>query len=150
MAKIENQKITPYLWFDNQAKEAAAFYCSLFQNSRITSSSDMIVEFQLDGLQFIALNGGPKFKFTEAISLFVLCEDQEEVDELWNALTSDGGEEGRCSWCKDKYGLSWQIVPKRFMDMMRTGTPEQVKSVMEVMMPMNKMIIAEFEKAFKI
>ena len=149
MKIVESQKITPYFWFDDQAKEAAAFYCNLFKDSKITSSSDMIVEFQLDGLSFIALNGGPKYKFTEAVSLFVLCEDQEEVDKLWDAFISEGGEEGRCGWCKDKYGLSWQIVPKRFMEMMKTGTPEQVKRVMEVMMPMNKMIVSEFEKAFK-
>jgi predicted 3-demethylubiquinone-9 3-methyltransferase (glyoxalase superfamily) len=142
------QKITPYLWFDNQAGEAASFYCSLFNNSKITSDGEVIVEFELDGINFIALNGGPQFKFNEAISFYVLCEDQEEIDHLWNALIADGGSEGRCSWCKDRFGVSWQIVPKRFVEMMKTGTPEQTQKVMAAMMNMNKMIIADFEKAF--
>jgi predicted 3-demethylubiquinone-9 3-methyltransferase (glyoxalase superfamily) len=145
MSKL--QKITPYLWFDHQASEAAEFYCSLFPNSRIISVSDMIVEFELAGLQFIGLNGGPKYKFTEAVSFLVLCEDQNEVDHFWNALTADG-EESSCGWCKDKFGLSWQIVPQRFMEMMKAGTPAQMQRVMEVMMPMQKMIVADFEKAF--
>ena len=142
------QKITPYLWFDNQAKEASEFYCSIFDNSEITSDGGMVVEFVLDGTNFIALNGGPQFKFNEAVSFFVLCDDQEEIDRLWNQLTSDGGSEGRCSWCKDKYGVSWQIVPKRFIEMMRTGTPEQTQILIGAMMNMNKMIIEDFEKAF--
>ena len=148
MSKILTQKIKPYLWFDHQAEEAAKFYCSLFTNAKIISSSAMIVEFEIEGIRLIALNGGPKYQFTEAISLFVLCEDQAEVDHLWDSLTKDGGQESRCGWCKDKFGLSWQIVPKRFMEMMETGTPEQAQKVMEVMMPMNKMIVAEFEQAF--
>lgn len=149
MAKISTQKIKPYLWYDNQAGEAAEFYCSLFNNSRIISRSKMIVEFELEGLRFIALNGGPQFTFNEAISLFVLCEDQEEVDHFWDKLTADGGEEGRCGWCKDKFGLSWQIVPARFMEMMESGQPEKTQKVMEAMMSMKKMIVADFEKAFR-
>lgn len=148
MAEISFQKIKPYLWFDQQAQEAATFYCALFQNGRIISSAPMMVEFELEGLRFLALNGGPMFKFTEAISLFVLCEDQAEVDHFWNGLTADGGAESRCGWCKDKFGLSWQIVPKRFMEMMETGTPEQTQSVMDAMMPMHKMIVSDFEAAF--
>ena len=148
MSKISTQKITPYLWYDNQAKEAATFYCSLFENSQIISDSDLIVEFELDGMRLVGLNGGPQFKFTEAVSLLVLCEDQDEVDYFWNAFTQNGGKESRCGWCKDKYGFSWQIVPKRFMEMMKTGTPDQVKRVMNVLMPMNKLIVEEFEKAF--
>ena len=148
MSKISTQKITPYLWYDNQAKEAATFYCSLFENSQIISDSDLIVEFELDGMRLVGLNGGPQFKFTEAVSLLVLCEDQDEVDYFWNAFTQNGGKESRCGWCKDKYGFSWQIVPKRFMEMMKTGTPDQVKRVMSVLMPMNKLIVEEFEKAF--
>ena len=148
MPEILPQKITPYLWFDSQAQEAAEFYCSLFENSKITSQSQMIVEFELAGMNFIALNGGPKYHFSEAVSLFIRCEDQAEVDRLWDALTSNGGEEGMCSWCKDKYGLSWQIVPQRFMEMMDTGSPEQVQRVMEVMMKMKKMVVADFEEAF--
>jgi predicted 3-demethylubiquinone-9 3-methyltransferase (glyoxalase superfamily) len=148
MATIKKQKITPFLWYDNQAKEAAEFYCSLFKNSRVLSVSDMIVEFELDGLNFIALNGGPKFKFNESVSFFVLCKDQEEIDHFWNNLIKDGGTESQCGWCKDKFGLSWQIVPERFMEMMATGTTEQTKKVIDVMMPMKKMIIEDFEKAF--
>jgi predicted 3-demethylubiquinone-9 3-methyltransferase (glyoxalase superfamily) len=142
------QKITPYLWFENQAKEAAEFYCSIFDNSEITSDGGMIVDFTLNGTNFIALNGGPQFKFNEAISFYVLCDNQDEIDRLWSKLTSDGGNEGRCSWCKDKFGLSWQIVPKRFIEMMKTGTPEQNQRVMGAMMNMSKMIIEDFEKAF--
>lgn len=146
MSKI--QRITPYLWFDNQAKEAAEFYCSIFKNSKINSASEMIVEFELDGMHFIALNGGPRHQFTEAISFVVHCDDQDEVDYFWNAFVSNGGREDMCSWCKDKYGLSWQIIPVRFMEMMRTGNPNQVKRVVDAMMSMRKMIVADFEKAF--
>jgi predicted 3-demethylubiquinone-9 3-methyltransferase (glyoxalase superfamily) len=142
------QKITPYLWFENQAQEAAAFYCSIFKNSKIHSSNPSIVEFELDGCAFIALNGGPQFQFNEAVSFYVLCEDQAEVDYLWTSLTGNGGEEGNCSWCKDRFGLSWQIVPKRFIEMMKTGRPEQTKAVLTAMMKMQKMIIADFEQAF--
>ncbi len=144
------QKITPYLWFDSQAKEAATYYCSLFKDSKITSSSDLIVEFELEGMHFIGLNGGPRHKFTEAISFFILCDDQDEVDFFWNHFVNDGGREDSCGWCKDKFGLSWQIVPKRFLEMMKTGNPNQVKKVFDVMMPMRKMIVADFEKAFNI
>lgn len=143
------QKITPYLWFNNQAKEAAEFYCSIFDNSKVTSDSGTIVEFELDGTNFIALNGGPQFKFNEAVSFYVLCDDQEEIERLWHTLTSNGGSEGNCSWCKDKYGVSWQIVPKAFIDMMKTGTQEQTQRVIGAMMKMRKMIIKDFEEAFK-
>ena len=142
------QKITPYLWFDNQAEEAANFYCSLFKNSNIISSSKVIVEFELEEMNFIALNGGPQYQFNEAISFYVLCDNQEEIDRLWNQLIADGGSEGRCSWCKDKFGVSWQIVPKRFVEMMKTGTTKQTQKVISAMMKMNKMIIEDFEKAF--
>jgi predicted 3-demethylubiquinone-9 3-methyltransferase (glyoxalase superfamily) len=143
------QKITPYLWFNNQAEEAAKFYCSIFDNSKINSVGGLVVDFELDGTNFIALNGGPQYQFNEAVSFYVLCENQEEVDRLWNKLTSDGGSEGRCSWCKDKYGVSWQVVPERFIEMIKTGTPEQSQRVMSAMMKMNKMIIEDFEAAFK-
>ncbi len=142
------QKITPYLWFNDEASEAANFYCSLFDNSKIISESSLIVEFELDGLKFMALNGGSKYQFNEAISFFVLCENQEEIDRLWNQLISNGGKESKCSWCKDKYGLSWQIVPIQFMEMMKTGNKEQVQRLMGAMLKMNKMIIKDFEKAF--
>src|SRR6266568_2030973 len=117
------QKITPFLWFDNQAEEAANFYVSIFKNSKILTvrrygdsgpgpkGSVMTLTFEIEGQQFYALNGGPVFHFTEAISLFVNCETQQEVDELWKKLTSGGGQESQCGWLKDKYGLSWQIIP---------------------------------------
>jgi predicted 3-demethylubiquinone-9 3-methyltransferase (glyoxalase superfamily) len=143
------QKITPYFWFDSGANKAAEFYCSIFDNSEITSDGGAVIEFILDGTNFIALNGGPQYKFNEAISFYVLCNDQEEIDRLWNQLTSDGGSEGRCSWCNDKFGVSWQIVPKRFIEMMRKGLPDQKQRVMGAMMGMNKMIITELEKAFE-
>lgn len=142
------QKITPYLWFDNKAQEAAEFYCSIFDHSKVISDGGMIVEFELAGTRFIALNGGPEFKFSEAISFYVLCEDQEEVDRLWDQLIADGGSEGQCAWCKDKYGVSWQIVPKRFQEMMTEGTPEQMERVFGAMMKMRKMIIDDFENAY--
>ncbi len=143
------QKITPYLWFNNQAEEAAKFYCSVFDNSEIISGGGAVVDFELEGINFIALNGGSQYQFNEAVSFYVLCENQEEVDRLWNKLTSDGGSEGRCSWCKDKFGVSWQIVPERFIEMMKTGTPEQSQRVMSAMMKMNKMIVDDLEAAFK-
>jgi predicted 3-demethylubiquinone-9 3-methyltransferase (glyoxalase superfamily) len=146
---MKSQKITPYLWFNNQAKEAAEFYCSIFENSKITSDSGMLIEFELDGTNFIALNGGPQYEFNEAVSFYILCDDQKEVDRLWKSLTTNGGSEGNCSWCKDKYGVSWQIVPKRFIEMMKTGTPEQTQRVIGAMMKMKKMIIEDFERAFK-
>ncbi len=142
------QKITPFLWFNNQAKEAAEFYCSLFKNSKILSASNLVVEFELDGMKISALNGGPQFKFTEAVSFLIHCDGQEEVDYFWNNLTADGGKESQCGWCKDKYGLSWQIVPQQFMNMMKSGNPEKSQKVMTAMLKMKKFIIADLESAF--
>lgn len=142
------QKITPYLWFDDQAQEAARFYCSLFEDAQILSDRGMLVEFELAGMRFIALNGGPQFQFNEAVSFYVRCADQAEVDRLWDRLTAEGGREGQCSWCQDKYGLSWQIVPSRFVEMMETGSPAQQQRVMAAMLKMKKMVVAEFEQAF--
>ena len=142
------QKITPYLWFDHQAEEAALFYCSIFKNAKVISSSPMIVEFELDGLKFIGLNGGPRYKFSEATSFFVSCANQDEVDYYWKKLISNGGEEGPCGWLKDKYGLSWQVVPLRFTEMMNSGDAEKVKKVLDVMKDMKKMIIADFERVY--
>jgi len=153
------QKITPCLWFDTEGEEAAQFYTAIFPNSRIVEvtrygsagpraeGSVMTVNFELDGQQFIALNGGPDFKFNEAISLEVTCESQEEVDSLWNALTADGGEEGPCGWLKDKYGLSWQIVPKVLMELISDPDQEKGQRVMAAMLQMKKIEIAELEKA---
>jgi predicted 3-demethylubiquinone-9 3-methyltransferase (glyoxalase superfamily) len=145
--KVNSHKIMPYLWYDKHAEEAARFYCSLFDHSEIISTSSMIVEFQLEGVRFIALNGGPKYKFTEATSFLVLCDDQEEVDHFWNRLTAEGGEEGKCGWCKDRFGLSWQIVPKRFMELSQSGSSTQIQGMMNAMMKMNKMVVHELEAA---
>jgi predicted 3-demethylubiquinone-9 3-methyltransferase (glyoxalase superfamily) len=153
------QKIVTHMWFDNQAEDAVNFYTSLFNNSKITNvmrygdagpgpaGSVMALNFELDGQEYIALNGGPQFKFNEAISLFVRCETQEEIDRLWNALCSDGGEPGPCGWLKDKYGLSWQIVPKSLLDLL--GNPDQAKAqrAMKAMLQMGKLDIQALEDA---
>lgn len=139
------QKITPHLWFDNQAEEAANFYISLFKNSHIVSvnragEAVMSLTFHLDGQDVMALNGGPHFKFNEAISLFVNCEDQAEVDRLWNALT-EGGEESQCGWLKDKYGLSWQIVPSVLGELLGNPDPVKAQNAMKAMLQMKKLDI---------
>jgi predicted 3-demethylubiquinone-9 3-methyltransferase (glyoxalase superfamily) len=135
------QKITPFLWFDNQAEGAVNFYTSIFKNSKILkttrygetgpgpSGSDMTVEFELDGQRFIALNGGPQFKFTEAVSFVVNCESQKEVDDFWEKL-SEGGRKIECGWLKDKYGLSWQVVPTILGELMNSGSPDKSQRVM--------------------
>lgn len=152
------QKITPFLWFDNNAEEAANFYVSLFKNSTILSVTKysemgpkpkgtvMTVVFQLDGQQFIALNGGPEFKFTEAISFSVNCDTQQEIDELWDKL-SKGGEKSRCGWLKDKYGLSWQIVPSILGNLMKDA--KKSKNVMEAIMQMDKLDIKTLQQAYE-
>ena len=154
------QKITPFLWFDNQAEEAANFYVSIFKNSKILTVtrygeagpgpkvSAMTVVFQLDGEEFIALNGGPQFKFTEAISFVVNCENQWEVDEFWEKL-SEGGEESMCGWLKDKYGLSWQIVPTILGKLMSDPDPQKSKRVMEAMLKMRKIVIDDLKLAYE-
>jgi predicted 3-demethylubiquinone-9 3-methyltransferase (glyoxalase superfamily) len=154
------QKITPFLWFDTQAEEAANFYTSIFKNSKITNvarygeagpgpaGSVMTVSFELEGQAFTALNGGPEFNFTEAVSFFVNCADQGEVDELWQKLT-EGGEEGPCGWLKDKYGLSWQIVPVALMEMMGDPDPEKAKRVTEAMLQMKKIDVPTLERAYE-
>jgi len=153
------QKITTFLWFDNNAEEAVNFYVSVFKNSRIlettryTSAGSgpegtvMTIAFELDGQQFTALNGGPQFKFTEAISLVVNCQSQEEVDYFWNKLTEDGGEQGRCGWLKDKYGLSWQIVPDVLMKLLKETDDSKVAPVVKALMQMKKLDIKKLEEA---
>jgi predicted 3-demethylubiquinone-9 3-methyltransferase (glyoxalase superfamily) len=152
------QKITTFLWFDGKAEEAANHYVSIFKNSRILNvtrhgeagpgpkGSAMTVNFQLEGQEFIALNGGPEFKFTEAISLLVSCDTQKEVDELWAKLTA-GGEESQCGWLKDKFGLSWQIIPTALFKLMGEKDPRRSKRVMEAMLKMKKIDIAELGRA---
>ena len=154
------QKITPFLWFDGKAEEAMNFYTSIFKNSkigRITRYGDagpgpkgavMSATFQLDRQEFMALNGGPQFKFTEAISFFVNCETQEEVDELWEKLSA-GGQKSRCGWLKDKYGLSWQIIPSALGKMLGDKDPEKSQRVMKAMLQMDKIDIKGLEQAYK-
>jgi predicted 3-demethylubiquinone-9 3-methyltransferase (glyoxalase superfamily) len=152
-------KINPFLWFDHQAEEAAELYVSIFPNSRVVSvarygdagpgpkGTAMTVAFELDGREFIALNGGPHLKFTEAVSFSVDCKTQEEVDRYWQKL-SDGGEESRCGWLKDRYGLSWQIVPTALGEMLTDPDPARSKRVMEAMLRMRKIDIAALKKAY--
>ena len=154
------QKIRPFLWFDNQAEEAAHFYVSIFKNSKIGNISRygeggpgkkgtaMSVTFQLDGEEFMALNGGPLFKFTEAISFFVNCETQQEVDELWEKLSA-GGEKSRCGWLKDKYGLSWQIIPTILGKMLQDKVSGNSKKVWEAMLQMDKIDITSLQRAYQ-
>ncbi len=153
-------KITPFLWFDHEAEEAAKFYVSVFKNSRITSlsrygegapmpkGSIMTVAFELDGREFIALNGGPLFKFTEAISLSVACSTQEEVDDYWQKLT-EGGQEVQCGWLKDKYGLSWQVTPTILGKLLADPDPQKSKRVMQAMLKMKKIVIADLQRAYE-
>ena len=148
---MAKQKITTFLWFDDDAEEAMRFYVSIFRNSKIidvTRNGDKVMAgtFELEGQRFIALNGGPQFKFTEAISLQVLCKKQKEVDELWRKLSA-GGEEGPCGWLKDKFGLSWQIVPSVLPRLLEGDDPERVKRVMEAMFQMKKLDIARLKQA---
>ena len=146
-------KITPFLWFDTQAEEAMNFYVSVFKNSKVHNVSRgpdgkaFTVSFELNGQEFMGLNAGPQFKFNEAVSFFVNCKDQAEVDYYWEKLTADGGEESMCGWLKDKYGLSWQIIPKALGELM--GDPDPVKSqrVMQAMLQMQKIIVADLERA---
>jgi len=155
------QKIATFLWFDKEAKDAAEFYVSLFKNSRVTNVSHypegspetpgsvMTVNFELDSQEYIALNAGPMFKFTEAISLFVNCDDQAEVDRLWSALTNNGGEESQCGWLKDRWGLSWQIIPTKMMSYVGGSDPEGSKRAMQAMLQMRKIDLATIESAYK-
>ena len=148
------KKITPFLWFNDKAEEAMNFYVSIFKNSRILSVSPgpngtvFTATFQLDGQEFMALNGGPLFPFMEAISFFVNCETQQEVDDLWEKL-SEGGEEGRCGWLKDKYGLSWQIIPSALGELMNDKDARKAKRVMEAMLQMGKIDIKKLKQAYE-
>ncbi len=153
------QKITPFLWFDGKAEEAMNFYVSIFKNSRVVrvtrygesgpgpKGTVMSATFQLEGQDFFALNGGPQFQFTPAISLFVSCETQQEVDELWEKL-SEGGEKERCGWLKDRYGLSWQVIPSVLGKMLQDKDPEKSKRVMKAMMQMEKIDLNGLQKAY--
>ena len=152
------QKIKPFLWFDKEAEDAAKFYCSIFKNSKMLdvqrypegapapAGSVMIASFELEGIQFVGLNAGPAFKFTEAISFAVTTENQEETDYLWNKLTADGGKESDCGWLKDKFGLSWQITPRQLIELLSRSDKQKAARVMASMMTMKKINIAELER----
>ena len=153
------QRISPCLWFDTQAEEAAEFYAGIFKNSKIKSVTHygeagpmpagtvMVVTFELDGVEVIALNGGPIYKFSEAVSLSISCRTQAEVDHYWSALTK-GGEEGPCGWLKDKYGLSWQVVPLEFSELMGSSDARRVKQMTAAMMTMKKLDLAKLKAAY--
>jgi predicted 3-demethylubiquinone-9 3-methyltransferase (glyoxalase superfamily) len=162
---LAKQTLVPCLWFDTQAEDAARLYCSVFPNSKVTSvsrfpdagqdvhgkpaGSVMLVAFELDGHPFTALNGGPQFKHSEAVSFQIMCETQSEVDRYWDMLTAGGGQEGPCGWLKDKFGLSWQVVPACIPRMMSDPDPEKPKRVMNAFMQMKKLDIPALEKAFR-
>jgi predicted 3-demethylubiquinone-9 3-methyltransferase (glyoxalase superfamily) len=159
------QKITPFLWFDNNAEEAVNFYVSIFKNSKVgkvtryneasskaagrPEGSVMTMEFQLEGQNFVAINAGPHFKFTEAISFVVDCGSQEEVDYFWEKLTADGGQESQCGWLKDKYGLSWQITPRVLIEMIGDKDPQKSQRVMQAMLQMKKIDIPTLKQAYE-
>ena len=160
------QKITPFLWFDDRAEEAAKFYTSVFKNSKVgrilrydeetakvsqsgrPAGSVLTIEFEIEGQKFVALNGGPEFKFNESISFVVNCETQEEVDHYWEKLTADGGEESACGWLKDKFGVSWQITPTVLIEMLQDKDPEKSERVMNAMLQMQKIDIKTLRKAY--
>jgi predicted 3-demethylubiquinone-9 3-methyltransferase (glyoxalase superfamily) len=153
------QKITPNLWFDTEAEAAAEFYVSVFKNGRIVNKSHytenspreagmvMTVEWEIDGQRFVGINGGPQFTFDEAVSFQITCEDQDEVDYYWERLTADGGEEGRCGWCKDRFGVSWQVVPKGMEAVFGDPDPEKAQRGMQAMLKMRKLDIGELRAA---
>ena len=158
------QKITPFLWFDDQAEEAVNFYTSLFKNSNIGRifryteeaaektgrpvGSVLTIEFEIEGQKFVALNGGPLFKFNESVSFVVNCETQEEVDYFWDKLTAEGGQESACGWLKDKFGLSWQVTPTVLIDMLHDKDPEKTERVMKAMLQMQKIEIPKLKAAY--
>jgi predicted 3-demethylubiquinone-9 3-methyltransferase (glyoxalase superfamily) len=161
------QKITPFLWFDNQAEEAANFYASIFKDSKVgrilrydeetakvsqsgmPAGSVLTIEFEIEGQKFVALNGGPQFKFNESISFVVNCETQKEVDYFWEKLTADGGEESQCGWLRDKFGVSWQVTPTVLIDMLHDKDSEKSERVMKAMLQMQKIDIEKLEAAYR-
>jgi predicted 3-demethylubiquinone-9 3-methyltransferase (glyoxalase superfamily) len=161
------QKITPFLWFDDQAEEAVKFYTSIFKNSKVGRilrygeeaakvsqtgrpvGSVLTIEFEIEGQKFTALNGGPAFKFNESISFVVNCDTQKEVDYFWGKLTADGGQESQCGWLKDKFGVSWQVVPRALIEMLRDKDSEKSERVMKAMLQMQKINIKTLEEAYE-
>ncbi len=148
------KKITPFLWFDKEAEDAMNFYVSVFKNSKALGVSRgpdgnaFTVSFELDGQEFMGLNAGPQYKFNEAVSMYVNCEDQAEVDYYWDKLIADGGEESMCGWLKDKYGLSWQIIPKQLGELMGDPDPAKAQRVTQAMLQMKKIVVADLQKAY--
>ena len=158
------QKITPFLWFDHQAEEAAKFYTSVFKNSKVGKilrydeaaakasgrpvGSVLTIEFEIEGQQFTALNGGPQFKFNESVSFVVYCQTQDEVDYFWQKLTADGGQESECGWLRDKFGLSWQVTPTVLIEMLHDKDPKKSGRVMNAMMQMQKIDISKLKAAY--
>ena len=158
------QKFTPFLWFDDQAEEAVKFYTSIFKDSKVGRvlrydentakaaggpvGSVLTIEFEIEGQKFVALNGGPQFKFNESVSFVVNCETQEEVDCFWDELTADGGEESQCGWLKDKFGLSWQVTPTVLIYMLHDKDPEKAERVMKAMLQMQKIEISKLKAAY--
>jgi predicted 3-demethylubiquinone-9 3-methyltransferase (glyoxalase superfamily) len=140
--------ITPFLWFDNNVPQAVAFYKSVFPNAKVENVNDFMATFELEGQRFNALNGGPKYKFNEAVSFFISVETQEQVDYFWDRLTADGGEEGNCGWLKDKFGLSWQVVPTVLGRFLGDSDRAKANRAMQTMSKMHKIVIADLEAAF--
>jgi predicted 3-demethylubiquinone-9 3-methyltransferase (glyoxalase superfamily) len=141
------QKIAPFLWFDGKAEEAAKLYTSIFPDSKIIMSSPMTAQFEIAGVEFMALNGGPDFKFNEAVSFLVKCKDQAEVDKYWNAFIAAGGAEGKCGWLKDKFGVSWQIIPDALGRYLGDPDREKANRVMQAMFKMKKIVVADLDRA---
>jgi predicted 3-demethylubiquinone-9 3-methyltransferase (glyoxalase superfamily) len=157
---MSDPKITPYLWFDDDAEEAIAFYSTIFPDARVIDEQRypegapgpagtlMTATFELAGQRFVALNGGPAFDFTEAVSFFIRCDSAEEVDHYWDALLADGGEPSQCGWLKDKFGLSWQVVPGRLMEYLSDPDPVKAQRVMQAMLQMSKIEVSELDAAY--
>ena len=159
------QKITPFLWFDDQAEDAVKFYTTVFENSKVgrilrygeeaakassrSTGSVLTIEFEIEGQKFVALNGGPQFRFNESVSFVVNCETQKEVDYFWEKLTADGGEESQCGWLKDKFGLSWQVTPTVLIDMLHDKDSEKAERVMKAMLQMQKIDIEKLKAAYR-
>jgi predicted 3-demethylubiquinone-9 3-methyltransferase (glyoxalase superfamily) len=146
---MSNQKIIPFLWFDNQAAEAANFYVGIFPNSRIVSSHSLVTTFELEGVRHMAINGGPRFQHSEAFSLLIQCDNQQEIDHYWQSLIAGGGAPSMCGWLKDKYGVSWQVVPSNIGDWMTGPDQAAAQRGFQALMGMTKIVIADIEKAMQ-
>jgi len=140
--------ITPFLWFDNNVPEAVAFYASVFPDAKIEVQSDFLAIFELQGQRFYALNGGPQFRFTEAVSFFISVDTQDEVDYFWTKLIADGGEESMCGWLKDRFGLSWQVIPRKLMEYQASPDREAADRANQAMLKMRRIVIADLDRAF--